>query len=782
VTEVQHAGQAARDAAVDSVIVRARWLGVALIVLQLWLYVPTAGVSVPYSVWWALLPAGVVVAVNLVAVAGRRAARRSAARSLVGLVGDGVAVMALVGGFAFDAQSALWTLLVLPVTEAAARGWARGTVGAWFATSVGYAAVLVGAHAVWGTPQLALDSLTYRLGFLGIVTVVLVGLTTRLDAQIASTAARQAEADQLRSVALATRRMSTLDRPTVLREVMGAAEQLGFLGVEVLTRAGRLAPEPGGASPGLTGERFDEVCAGIGEEGWLVLDGDLAPEPAPEGQAWVCAAVLAGDTARVLLVGRHRAPVSEHAGEGLALLAGQTSAALANALRFEEGRAFEERLAYQASHDHLTGLPNRALLEESGHRVLAAERHHDRLSAVLFLDLDRFKQVNDVLGHATGDKLLVQVAERVTALVRPVDVCARVGGDEFVVLSGGHRSVLTVLALAYRLRSAIHRPFQVDDLTLDVEVSIGVSWSPDDGQDVDSLLQHADVAMYSAKRSRAGVVLYRDVAEHDDGAHLRMLGDLRRALESDSQLEVHFQPIVAFDDGSAVAFEALVRWHHPDRGLVPPAVFIPVAEETSLIHRLTDVVLDRSLAALARWNGAGLAARVSVNLSPRSLVDASLPQRVGAALAAHDVPAGRLCLEITEETLVDDPDRAIATMHQLKELGVRLSIDDFGTGYSSMAYLKTLPVDEVKIDRTFVMDMAASPRDASLVLSVVDLAHRLDLMVVGEGVEDAPTLETLGATGCDLAQGYHVARPMPESDVLVWCRDRASERVPDVSS
>ena len=313
-------------------------------------------------------------------------------------------------------------------------------------------------------------------------------------------------------------------------------------------------------------------------------------------------------------------------------------------------------------------------------------------------------------------------------------------------------------------------------------MSIGVSWAPDDGEDIDSLLQHADVAMYSAKHSRAGVVLYRDVAEHDDGAHLRMLGDLRRALESESQLEVHFQPIVAFHVGAPVAFEALVRWHHPERGLVPPAVFIPVAEGTSLIHRLTDVVLDRSLAALARWSAAGLEARVSVNLSPRSLVDASLPQRVGAALAAHEVDAGLLCLEITEETLVDDPERAIATMHQLKELGVRLSIDDFGTGYSSMAYLKTLPVDEVKIDRTFVMDMVTSPRDGSLVLSVVDLAHRLGLAVVGEGVEDAATLQALGATGCDLAQGYHLARPMPESDVLAWSRDRSLEHSPGASA
>jgi diguanylate cyclase (GGDEF)-like protein len=781
VTVVQHVGRAARDAAADDVIIRARWLGTVLIVLQLCLYVPTAGVRMPYTVWWALLPAGVVAAVNLVALAGRGSGGRPVTRSVVGLAGDALAVMVLVSGFAFDAESALWTLLVLPVAEAAVRGWVRGAIGTWIAMSGGYAAVLAGSHAVWGTPPLALDSLTYRLGFLGIVTFVLVGLTTRLDAQIASTAARQAEADQLRSVALATRRMSTLDGHTVLREVTLAAEQLGFLDVQVWTRTGRLDSETGD-SGGLTGEQFDAVAAAAGERGWLVLDGDLAPEPVPDGQVWVCAAVLAGDTARVLLVGRCHAPVSEHAGEGLTLLAGQTSAALANALRYEEGRAFEERLAYQASHDHLTGLPNRVLLGEAGHRVLSTERHHDRLSAVLFLDLDRFKQVNDVLGHATGDKLLVQVAERVTALVRPVDVCARVGGDEFVVLSGGHRSVLTVLALAFRLRSAIHRPFQVDDLTLDVEVSIGVSWAPDDGEDIDSLLQHADVAMYSAKHSRAGVVLYRDVAEHDDGAHLRMLGDLRRALESESQLEVHFQPIVAFHVGAPVAFEALVRWHHPERGLVPPAVFIPVAEGTSLIHRLTDVVLDRSLAALARWSAAGLEARVSVNLSPRSLVDASLPQRVGAALAAHEVDAGLLCLEITEETLVDDPERAIATMHQLKELGVRLSIDDFGTGYSSMAYLKILPVDEVKIDRTFVMDMVTSPRDGSLVLSVVDLAHRLGLAVVGEGVEDAATLQALGATGCDLAQGYHLARPMPESDVLAWSRDRSLEHSPGASA
>ncbi len=758
----------ARDTG-EAIVVRARWLGAALTLLQLILYVPTEGVVVPYSVWWGAVPAALFVLVNVVTLLGGRYRPAPRAWAVVGLVGDSVAILVLIGAFAFDAASALWTLLVLPVAEASIRRWARGALITWVSLAVLYTVQLQVLHVTTGTPMLTVDSLSYRIGLLGIVAFALAGLTRRLNDQTASARASQAEADQLRAVAAATRRMSSLDVPTVIREVTHAAEQLGCLEAQMWSRSGQLARAGRAADGlGLTGVRFDELAAATRDRGWAVLGHDAVPDALGPDEALVVAGVQTGDSVEALLVGRYAAPVTERTAEGLSLLATQASAALANALRYEEGRAFEERLAHQANHDDLTGLPNRAMLGEKGRQCLLHDRRRDRLVAVLFLDLDRFKQVNDVLGHATGDGLLRQVAQRIADPVRPEDVCARVGGDECVVVSGGHTSVLTMLALAYRLRSAIHRPFTVGELTLDVEVSVGVSWAPADGDDIDLLLQRADVAMYAAKRAHAGVTLYRDVSGEEDATRLTVLGDLRRALDDEDQLEVHFQPIVTAGPGRPVAFEALLRWNHPTRGEVMPGTFIPVAEGTSIIHQLTDVVLDRALAALARWHADGRDVRVAVNLSPRALVDVSLIQRVDALLAAHHVAPDRLCLEITEDTLVEDPTRAIATMHRLTELGVRLSIDDFGTGYSSMSYLKSLPVHGIKIDRTFVTDMLDSVRDGSLVHSVVDLAHRLQLEVVAEGVEDAPTLVALAEAGCDFAQGFHISRPMPEAEVAQW--------------
>ncbi|MCV2395381.1 EAL domain-containing protein [Actinotalea sp. M2MS4P-6] len=760
----------------DAIVIRARWLGAALTVLQLALYVPTDGVSVPrYSLWWGLVPAGLLVLVNVAELVARRTSTPVpvGTRRVVGLVVDSVAILMLIMCFAFDAASALWTLLLLPVAEASLRRWARASAVTWVVLSLGYVLGLEVSHRVAGTPSLSLDSLTYRIGVLGIVTFLLVGLTRRLNEQIASTAAGEAEVDQLRAVAAAARRMSALDVPTVIREVTAAAEQLGFAEAQVWSRTGRLGePSEGDDGYDLTGS-FDQVATATQDLGWATVE----TAPADPGQVVVAAGIGAGDAVEALLVGRLATPVDVRVADGLSLLSSHAAAALANALRFEEGRAFEERLAHQAAHDELTGLPSRSELGERARRLLARDRGRDRLVALLYLDLDRFKQINDVLGHSTGDELLRRVADRIGEHIRPDDVCARLGGDEFVVLSGGHAGVMTVLALAYRLRSALHEPFAVGDLTLDVEVSIGIAWAPADGDDVHLLLQHADVAMHAAKRSRAGVTLYRDVQDTDDASQLGLLGDLRRALESGGQLDVYFQPIVALDTDRPASFEALIRWHHPTRGMVQPGTFIPVAESTSIIHQLTDVVLERALAALARWRAHGIDARVAVNLSPRALVDVTLTQRVDAFLRAADVDPGWLCLEITEETLVDDPARAVATMDQLKELGVRLSIDDFGTGYSSMSYLKSLPVDDIKIDRSFVTDMLTSARDGSLVHSVVELAHRLDLEVVAEGVEDGETMSALRATGCDHVQGFHVARPMPEADVLAWAERWAAEHV-----
>ena len=753
----------------DTVIARARWAGAALTLLQIALYTPPDGVVVPYSLWWALVPAGMLVTVNGLTAFGTRTGVPASRWRLVGLVGDSSATLLLIACFAFDPSSALWTLLMFPVAEAALRGWPGRAIVVFVVLSLGFVALRQVASTVWATPSLAIDSMTYRLGIVGIMAVVLSGLSRRLQLQIASTAASQAEADQLRAVATAARLMSELDVATVNREVTRAAEGMGFTGVRLWSRgtgAGGVSDPLAVGSP-LTAQDFDHVAERTRRRGWVVFEGDAAPVPLAAGEALVVAGVTAGGVVGTLLAARHPSPVGEREADGLALVAIQASAALSNASRFEESRAFEAQLAHQATHDALTGLPNRTLFGERGRVVLAEQVLAGGVVGVLFLDLDRFKPVNDVLGHATGDELLRQVAARISGLLRGQDICARVGGDEFVVVSGGHAGDHTLIVLAERLRTAIHDPFLVDGLTLDVEVSIGIACSPRDGTDIDALLQNADVAMYHAKSARSGIANYADVHDRVTAAHLSVLGDLRRALEDTSQLTVHYQPVVDLAAGCTIGVEALVRWNHPVRGLILPSAFIPVAEGTSLIHQLTDHVLGSALAALVGWTEAGHRIRLSVNLSPRALLDPSVVERIARLLAEHGVPAEQLCLEITEETLLEDPTRAIAALHELKELGVRLSIDDFGTGYSSMSYLKRLPVDEIKIDRGFVTDMLDSAQDHSLVHAVVDLAHRLDLHVVAEGVENEAVLDALRQIGCEMAQGFYLGRPAPAEEITV---------------
>ncbi|WP_372593533.1 putative bifunctional diguanylate cyclase/phosphodiesterase [Actinotalea sp.] len=754
-------------ASADHVVSRARWAGVALAVLQIVLFVPPPGVALPHSVWWGLLPAAVLAATDLVTRFGPLARVAGETRRLVGLGGDSVAVLLFIAVFAFDASSALWTLMMFPVAEAALRGWPRRAIGTYAAVAVGYVGVRWLAQSLWSADGLTIDSVTYRLGIVGIMALILAGMSRRLQQQIATTAARQAEADQLRAVATAARLMSELEVATVIREVRRAAERMGFFEVQVWTRAGVLGAsgDRGGAAHPLDSSWFDRLAAATQDTGWATLEGEDCPVELRTDQTLVVAAVTTEGAVGALLAARRPSPVVDWDADGLALLATQASVALANAARYEEDRGVDDRLAHQAGHDDLTGLPNRTLLGDRGRRMLAEQALQGGRVGVLYLDLDRFKPVNDVLGRATGDALLSQVAERISGLLGPDDLCARVGGDEFVVVAAGRLSESALGDLARRLRAALHAPFCVGELTLDLEVSIGIACTPDDGADVETLVQHADMAMYRAKSARAGIVGYRDIQDEVTSGHLAVLGDLRRALADPEQLDVHYQPIVDLADGRVEGFEALLRWTHPDRGPIPPATFIQVAEETSLIHGLTDHVLDKALGVLGGLVADGAALRMSVNLSPRALVGPNLVTRVRRLLAQHRVPPGLLCLEITEETLVDDPERAIVALDELKALGVRLSIDDFGTGYSSMSYLKRLPVDEIKIDRGFVIDLLSSAQDRSLVHAVVDLAHRLSLRVVAEGVETEEVGDALREMGCDLAQGYVYGRPAAHDDI-----------------
>ena len=433
------------------------------------------------------------------------------------------------------------------------------------------------------------------------------------------------------------------------------------------------------------------------------------------------------------------------------------------AITFREVRAFNE-IQHQARTDELTGLANRRALLQEATRVLGTASAREP-AALLLLDLDGFKEVNDSLGHHAGDALLRQVGPRLQPALAPGDVLARLGGDEFAVLIP-RAGLDEAQERAELLRQRILEPFTVDGVRLHVGVSIGVATAPVPAADVSELLRCADVAMYAAKAAREGVHVYVPDPDGGTGDRLRTMEELRVALTED-QLEVHLQPQVRLADGAVVGAEALVRWRHPTRGLLSPAQLLPAAEQAGLLRPLTDRVLELALEATARWWG-DRQVPVSVNLSAANVTDLDLPWKVEQALERHGLPPAALTLELVEDTLMTDPERGRAVLGELRRLGVRTSIDDYGTGYSSLAYLRQLPADELKLDRGLTSDVAGDPRAAVIVKHTVALAHDLGLDLVAEGVEDEETAQRLADLGCDVIQGYVLARPMPVGDFLVW--------------
>ncbi len=440
-----------------------------------------------------------------------------------------------------------------------------------------------------------------------------------------------------------------------------------------------------------------------------------------------------------------------------------------------------ERNEYQALHDALTGLPNRTLLFDRVDRAISEADRHGTQVGVLLLDLDRFKEVNDTLGHHNGDRLLVEVASRLRGVLRSADTLVRLGGDEFAVLVPDVDGDADVGALARRLVEVLKRPVDIDGLSVAVGVSVGIALHPEDGTTPQVLLQRADVAMYVAKTSHLHFARYSEDADHYSPERLALLGELRHALERD-ELALYFQPKADTRTGRVHGLEALLRWHHPERGLIPPDVFIPLAEHTGLIDEVTPFVVEQALTECARWGAAGHDVSVSVNVSVRNLVDRGFPDRVAELLTASGVPASRLVLELTESALMTDPDTALDVLNALKAVGVVLSIDDYGSGYSSLAYLQQLPVDELKIDRQFVRQLGERDKDRAIVRSTVDLGRNLGLLVVAEGVEDQAAWDTLAEAACDVVQGYFLSRPIPAGDVLAWLdrydpAERAGDRL-----
>ena len=434
----------------------------------------------------------------------------------------------------------------------------------------------------------------------------------------------------------------------------------------------------------------------------------------------------------------------------------------------------EQQAMRSATYDALTELPNRILLRDRLDQAIQLASKKNRHLAVMIMDLDRFKEINNTLGHYSGDRLLKQVATRLQSVIPKPGSVARLGGDEFAILLPRISEVKEVGSIVGKIHKALQAPFMLDTLKIDIQASVGAALFPEHGNDADTLLQRADVAMYVAKKDHSGFVMYSSKHDEHTPHRLTLMGELRHAIEHD-HLVLHFQAKINVKTNVVDGVEALVRWQHERHGLMLPDEFVPLAEHSGLIKPLTLWVLRESLKQCAAWQLAGLNLCVAVNLSAQGLMDMELPDTVAGLLAAHEVPADLLILEITESAIMMDKDRALRILTRLADMGIRLSIDDFGTGYSSLAYLSKMPVKQLKIDKSFVLDMDTNKSNAVIVHATIELGHNLGLEVVGEGVESAEALKILGQLNCDSVQGFHLLRPMAGSAFDEWMQ-KAKER------
>lgn len=453
----------------------------------------------------------------------------------------------------------------------------------------------------------------------------------------------------------------------------------------------------------------------------------------------------------------------------LKTLANHASVSLENARLVERLRTEIAEKGYLAMHDALTGLPNRALFRESLAQALLAAAREKTKVAVILMDLDRFKDVNDTLGHPNGDVLLKEIAARLTGALRQSDTAARLSGDEFAILLRNMPDFTASSRASQKILEALNEPFVLEGVTLDVKASLGIAVYPDHGSDPDTLIQRADVAMYLAKGAYSGYEVYAVERDEYSRTRLALVGELRKAIEQ-RELDVHYQPKVHLSTGRVTGVEALARWSHPVKGAIPPEAFIPLAEGAGLIRDLTLRVLDTALAQCRVWREEGLDIDVSVNLSARDL-ELQLPGEVARLLAKHDLPPNKLVLEMTEGMIMAHPLRALEVVENLNAMGVALAIDDFGTGYSSLAYLTRLPAREIKVDKTFVLGMGEQD-NAVIVRSTVDLGCNLGLRVVAEGVETEEVWTALRKLGCEVAQGYYVRKPCSGEQLSSWLRER----------
>ena len=529
------------------------------------------------------------------------------------------------------------------------------------------------------------------------------------------------------------RQIGTAPEPEETAEVLGG---------ETVTGVTDLSGEGGGGPSVKALEVYEAVHdpAGSRPLGVVELYKDYGPIAATARSAWMRAALVLLSVLALLLVGL--IPL-------LRRVSRQLSAQLVS-------------IRHNALHDGLTGLPNRELFAEQVEQALRGTDEGAEGPAVLLVDLDHFKEVNDTLGHQSGDSVLREVAVRLFRLVRTSDAVARLGGDEFGIVAPGTGKT-EALALARRVREGLQRPLHVDGLELDVDASVGIAVAPTDGTDAGTLLRRADIALYESKAMHQPTVYSAD-RDHYSPERLALIGELRRAVAKD-ELVLHYQPLAEMGSGDVACVEALVRWQHPKLGLLPPDRFLPLAEHTGSIRHLTRWVVDNALEQLHTWREHGVDLSIAVNVSARDLVDSALPDEIEEALSRHGVPAESLTLEITENTLLTDEQRVNTVLTQLSALGVAVAVDDFGSGYSSLSHLTRLPIDVLKIDKSFVLNMGSDRYDLAIVRSTIDLGHSLGLRVVAEGVEDTTSFARLAELSCDTAQGYLISRPQPASEL-----------------
>ncbi|MFH1217195.1 MAG: EAL domain-containing protein [Pseudomonadota bacterium] len=431
--------------------------------------------------------------------------------------------------------------------------------------------------------------------------------------------------------------------------------------------------------------------------------------------------------------------------------------------------ALEHQVMHDATHDHLTDLPNRVLLRDRLEQAIHSAMRDKEKIALFILDLDRFKEINDTLGHYSGDRLLKQVALRLRGTMRQSDTLARLGGDEFAILLPTIKASGDVDIVRRKIQSVFKTPFVLEGLKLEVQAGIGAAIYPDHGRDMDSIMQKADMAMYAAKQDDKRFMLYSADLDKHSPHRLTLMGELRQGIEN-NELLLHYQPKINTLTNTVSEVEVLVRWQHPQHGFMPPDDFIPMAERTGLIKPLSMWVLRNAVNQAVAWQDSGLHLGIAINLSPSTLLDTELPDIITGVIASSSIRAEMITLEVTEGSIIKDPTRAMEILNRLADMGIHISIDDFGTGYSSLAYLKKMPASEVKIDKSFVMDMLHNENDAAIVKATIDLAHNLGMQVVAEGVENRETADRLKALGCDLLQGYYFSKPIASSALAEWIK------------